>query len=188
MWGGEMAITSLTVQFDKPSYQTVWALLDGNYGTGSFPGGDFRYDADAAAVAQTGNPPVIPGWLRLIPFALVGLWIFRLPMQIDEKNILAFITVTVTLFMLWAQGWSPQWMVTLAPLILLNFPTRTGVLIVLALMFGAFIEYPLLFRYAADTENLISGAYRMPFVLLIIMRTMILSGIGAALVQRLRTA
>jgi hypothetical protein len=129
---------------------------------------------------------VIPGWLRLIPFALLGLWVFRLPMESNDKNMLAFFTVTVMLFMLWAQGWSPQWTVTLAPLILLNFPTRTGVLVMLALMVGAFIEYPLLFRYAADTENLISGTYRTPFALLIVTRTMILSGISVALVQRLR--
>lgn len=175
VWGGQMAFTALTVQFDKPSYQTVWALIDGNYTTGSFPGGDARYDAEASAVAQTGNPAVIPGWLRLIPFALLGLWLFR-----REMPPLAFLTLTLVLFMLWSQGWSPQWLVTLSPFILLNFPTRIGVLLVLTLTMGAFLEYPVLFRYAE--QNVISGQFRLPYALLIVARTVILASIAAMLI------
>ena len=39
-----MTIPSLTAQFNKASYQTVWALLDGNYTTGVFGAVDERTD------------------------------------------------------------------------------------------------------------------------------------------------
>ncbi len=185
-WGGEIAWTSLTVQFSKPSYQTVWALLDGNYRTGSFPGGEARYDAEAQIVRQWGNEAVIPAWLRLIPFAAFGLWLFMRPMADKISTQFAFLSITLVIFMLWSHGWSPQWVVVLLPFILLNFPTRIGVLGAVTLMIGTFIEYPLLFRYGAESGNLISEAYRLPFALMIVARTLFLGGFAAALMGKLQ--
>lgn len=185
VWGGEMAVTSLTVQFGKPSYQTVWALVDGNYGTGSLPVGAARYQPE---VTYRGNSPLIPAWLRLIPFAALGLWVFRLPMPASAHSQIAFFSLTLIVFMLWAQGWSPQWTVIVLPLLLLNFPSRVGVLAGLVMMGGAFIEYPLLFRTAAETENVISGANRLLFALLIVLRAALLTSFGAALIGKLRAA
>jgi hypothetical protein len=187
LWGGEMAVTSLTVQFNKPSYQTAWALLDGNFITGSLPVGEARYDADASAVQQRGEPALIPGWLRLIPFAALGLWIFSLPLAHDDLTKLAFFSLTVTLFMLWSQGWSPQWVVILIPLILLNIPSRLGVLLCLTLSIGAFLEYPLLFRAAGDVRGVLENTARLPFGLLVLTRTLLLAGFSGTMIQKLRT-
>lgn len=184
LWGDEMAITSLTVQFDKPSYQTVWALLDGNYATGSFPGGEIRYDA--GTVKQPGNAAVIPGWLRLIPFAGFGLWLFSRPMPTGELIQFAFLSMTIVIFTLWSQGWSPQWVILLLPLILLNFPSRLGVLAAVTFMVGTFIEYPLLFRYGAESGNIIGETYRLPFAMLILARTTFLTGFAWALMGKLK--
>ncbi len=186
VWGEGMAVTSLTVQAEKPSYQTVWALIDGNYATGSFPGGQSRYDADAEAVQRLGNEAIIPVWLRLIPFATFGLWLFMRPMPADESVQFAFLSVTVLLFMLWSQGWSPQWTVILLPLLLLNFPSRLGVLAAVTLMVGTFIEYPMLFRYGAESGNVIGEAYRLPFAMLILARTVFLMGFVGALTGKLK--
>jgi hypothetical protein len=186
LWGGKMAVTSLTVQAEKPSYQTVWALIDGNYATGSFPGRQSRDDDDAKAVKNLGNGAVIPGWLRLIPFAAFGLWLFLRPMPADESTRFAFLSVTVILFMLWSQGWSPQWTVILLPLLLLNFPSRLGILAAVTLMVGTFIEYPMLFRYGAESGNVIGEAYRLPFAMLILARTVFLVGFVWALIGKLK--
>lgn len=186
IWGGEMAITSLTVQFDKPSYQTVWALIDGNYATGSFPGGETRYDASAEAVQKLGNPATLPSWLRIIPFAAFGLWLFTRPMSNTPQTQFAFVSITLVIFMFWTQGWSSQWIVTLLPLILLNFPTRLGILGALTLMVGTFIEYPLLFRLGAENGNVIGAAYRLPFATMILARTTFLVGFAAALMGKLK--
>ncbi len=181
LWGGETARYSLTVQFDKPSYQTVWALLDGEYGTGSFPGAAFRTQTGLDLSGQ----PTIPGLVRLLPFAVLGAWLFWRPIPDTPEMRLAFLSVTLWLFMLWSQGWSPQWLVVLTPLMILNFPSRLGILLVLLLSFGALIEYPLLFRQSAGTTNIIQGTARLSFALLVMMRSVILVLISLAFIQRL---
>ncbi|NJL95828.1 MAG: hypothetical protein HC915_19900 [Anaerolineae bacterium] len=183
-WGGELALTSLTVQALKPSYQTVWALLDGNYTTGSLPGGVARLDPEAEAVRTAGNQAVVPGALRLIPFAALGGWLFWRRGAQDAHAEAAFLGLTVILFMLWSPGWSPQWSVLLAPLILLNFPTRGGVLVALVLISLALVEYPLLFRLGAGEDNVMDGAYRLPLAGLILARTALLVGLAGALYPR----
>ncbi|MFN8564460.1 MAG: hypothetical protein U0703_23220 [Anaerolineae bacterium] len=59
-----MTLPSLTAQFNKASYQTVWALIDGNYSTGNFGAAQERLDP-ANASRLEGEPPVIPGVVRL---------------------------------------------------------------------------------------------------------------------------
>lgn len=183
-WGGEMAQASLLAQGNRASYQSFWALIDGNMETGHFAGLDERYDPDAA-YTPVGHDAVIPWWLRLIPFAAVGLFIYTRRMRRDDQGVVAFFTVTVVLFFLWAQGWSPQWALTLMPLILLNFPDLNGVLLCLIIAFAGFVEYPALFMRTAETDGAISGALVMPFVLIILFRTALLIGIVVALYIRL---
>lgn len=178
LWGGEMARVSLTIQAQKPSYQTLWALLDGNYGTGSLP--DTRYTTSPEFF---GNPPQVAAWLRLLPFAALGWWLYHLPMRDDDLNKLRFLTLTLLLFMLWSAGWSPQWVVLLLPWLLLNFPNRAGVLVALVLMGGAFFEYPLLFRAAGSTW--LTGAGRPLLALLVLLRTALLLGGGGVLIRRM---
>ncbi|MBN1201175.1 MAG: hypothetical protein JXJ20_04900 [Anaerolineae bacterium] len=183
-WGGRMAAASLQAQFSKASYESVWALIDGNMRTGSFPGPPAHFDVDTA-FEPYGNNPVIPSWLRLLPFAGLGLYIFTRKLRQDDRGVVAFFSVTVVIFFLWAQGWSPQWILTLTPLILLNFPTRDGVLVCLVLGMLSFVEYPLLFMRTGDTSGEISGALVLPYVVIIALRTTILIGLVAALYQRL---
>jgi hypothetical protein len=181
-WGGRMALSSLLAQFHKSSYQTVWALVDDNWRTGRFSTIEARYDPDTALVPQ-GNPARIPAGIRLIPFAAVGAFIFSRKLRQDDRGIVAFFTVTVLLFFLWAQGWSPQWVLILIPLILLNFPDRSGVLVCLLISLASFIEYPVLFMRAAD--GVISGNLVPAYVLLIVIRTASLAALVVVLYWRL---
>ena len=183
-WSGELGLASLTAQFNKASYQSVWALIDGNYRTGNFISPEMRYDP-ATARHPLGNPPVIPAWARLIPFAAFGGYVFVRPMRRDAQRVVAFVSLTIVLFFLWAQGWSPQWNVTLVPLILLNFPTRNGVLACLLLGGVSFLEYPVLFMHTGETGGEIAGALLLPYVAAILMRTGLLIGVAAALYRRL---
>ena len=183
-WGGRMAVASLLAQFNKASYQSVWALLDGNLRTGRFVSPGERFVTDTA-YEPVGNDAVLPGWLRLIPFAALGLFIYTRRLRRDDQGILAFFSVTVVLFFLWSQGWSPQWALTLSPLILLNFPDRVGVLLCLLIAFGSFVEYPALFARTAASEGEITGTLLPSFALIVVMRTLVLAGLAAALYQRL---
>lgn len=184
-WGGDMAAASLLAQPNKASYQTVWALLDGNMRTGIFPALETRFEADSA-YKLNGNAPLIPPWLRLIPFAALGLYIFTRRLRQDDQGVVAFFTITVVLFFLWAQGWSPQWLVILLPLILLNFPTREGVLMGLVLGLVCFLEYPMLFMRTPHANGEISGSLVLPYGLVIMLRTGILVILSVALFQHLR--
>jgi hypothetical protein len=180
-----MTLPSLTAQFNKASYQTVWALIDGNYRTGNFGPLEDRIDPEAVNIVQ-GNPTHIPGWLRLGIAAAIGLFIFARTRRFDNRGLVAFVAITLLIFFLQAQGWSPQWLVQIIPLILLCFPTSNGVLIVVMLSLVTFAEYPFLFIRTGDTGGEITGALVMPFVILVLVRTGILVGVCVALYQRLR--
>jgi hypothetical protein len=179
-WGGRMEVGSLLAQFNKASYQSVWALIDGNLSTGRFVDPDQRSDA-GTAFTPYGNSPVIPAWLRLILFAAVGLFVFTRRLRQDDRGVVAFFSITIVLFFLWAQGWSPQWALTLTPLILLNFPDRNGVLLCLVIGFISFVEYPALFMRTAQTGGEIAGSLLPTYVMIIVLRTAALIGLAAAL-------
>jgi hypothetical protein len=180
-----MTMPSLTAQFNKASYQTVWAILDGNYRTGNFGPLQDRVDPARAGLVQ-GNPAVIPGWLRLGVATAIGLWVFMRTRRLDDKGLIAFVTITMLIFFLQAQGWSPQWLVEIIPLVLLCFPTRDGVIIVVLLSLVTFAEYPFLFIRTGDTGGEITGALLPAFVVLVLTRTGILVALCAALYRRLR--
>ncbi len=180
-----MTLPSLTAQFNKASYQTVWALIDGNYSTGNFGAAQERLDP-ANASRLEGEPSVIPGVVRLGLATLVGLFVFWRTRRFDERGLVAFVTITLLIFFLQAQGWSPQWLAQIAPLVLLCVPTRDGVTAVVLLSLVTFAEYPFLFIRTGDTGGVITGNLTLPFVALVLSRTAILIGICVALYKRLR--
>jgi hypothetical protein len=182
-----MTLPSLTAQFNKASYQTVWALIDGNFRTGNF-GSVLDHLDPARANDVLGNAAVIPGVVRLIVAAALGAWVYARTRCFDDKGLLAFAAITLLIFFLQAQGWSPQWMAQIAPLILLCFPTRDGALIVVLLSVLTFVEYPFLFIRTGDSGGAIAGALVTPFALVVVLRTLILVGVCVALYRRLRQA
>jgi hypothetical protein len=183
-WGGRMAVSSLLAQFHKASYQTVWALVDGNTRTGRLVDLQARYDPDTA-YEPYGHAAVIPSGVRLIPFAGMGLYVFTRRLRQDDQGVVAFFALTAILFFLWAQGWSPQWVLTLTPLILLNFPTREGVLVCLLISLASFVEYPVLFMYTGAADGEITGNRVPLYVMLILVRTALLVALVVALYRRL---
>lgn len=180
-----MTLPSLTAQFNKASYQTVWALIDGNYRTGNFGSVLDHLDPERANDLQ-GNPAVIPGFVRLAAAAAVGLFVFARARRFDDRGLVAFVGITLLIFFLQAQGWSPQWLAQIIPLMLLCFPTRDGVMGLILLMVVTFAEYPFLWIRTGDTGGVMSGALLAPFTVLVIFRTLILIAFAFALYRRLR--
>jgi hypothetical protein len=181
----EMTMPSLTAQFGKASYQTVWALIDGNYHTGNFGTVEDHLDPDRAGDIQ-GNEAVIPSFVRLAIAAAVGLFVFVRTRRLDDKGLVAFVTITLLIFFLQAQGWSPQWLVQIIPLLLLCFPNRTGVLLTIVLSMVVFFEYPTLFIRTGDSAGEITGPLVGPFVATVVIRTGILVLVCVGLYQILR--
>lgn len=181
----EMTMPSLTAQFNKASYQTVWALLDGNYSTGVFGAVAERTDAANAALPR-GNPPVVPGIVRLAVAGAVGLFVLWRTRRTDDRGFVAFVLITLLIFYLQSQGWSPQWLVQILPLALLCFPNGNGVLFAVLLSFLTFAEYPTLFIRTGETGGEVAGGLVMPFVVLVLVRTLLLAALAVAAYRLLR--
>lgn len=176
---------SLSAQAGKASYQTVWALLDGNYRTGNFGGIADHFDPGKASV-MIGNTPVIPFWLRTVIFGAIGLLIFLTARRRDEYGLVCFAALTILVFFLWSQGWSPQWIAVVIPLALITLPTRITATLLILLSTVVFVEYPFLFARTGDTNGVISGAQLPLFTALILIRTLLLILIATQLYAKLR--
>lgn len=139
-----MTLASLQAQAGKSSYQTVWAIIDGNLTTGNFGPLADHFDP-AKATRPINNPARLPTWLTFIPFGLLGLFIFtRPPGSNSDQDTIVFTTLTFIIFFLWSQGWSPQWQTFLIPLLLLTFSEKRAILFIIALSFISFLEWPVI--------------------------------------------
>jgi hypothetical protein len=181
----ELTLVSLTAQFSKPSYQTIWAIIDGNYATGNFGEIESHFRADGVS-AVTGNPARIPSILRFGLATAIGLFVFLRTRRFDELGLVAFIGITLLIFYLQSQGWSPQWLTQIIPLLLLVYPTRNAVYVAIMLSILAFVEYPLIFIRSADIPLEPGSLIFLPWVLVVVLRTLLLVGICVAFYQKLR--
>lgn len=149
VWGGlylaspQMTTASLISQGSKGSWETVWALIDGNLGTGNFSQQIDRLIPQTASYT-TGNPAKVPPWLTLIFFGGLGLWIFWKAKLDTPRKLIAFIGITWCVFMFWSPGYSPQWVLYLLPLILLALPEREALLVAVIFVLLSLLEWPIL--------------------------------------------
>lgn len=139
----EFTAASLRSQWDKGSWETVWAFFDGNLRTGNFGPEIERLNPESASLRR-GNPALLPPLATLVVFLLIGLWLFLRARPNGGMNIIAFLGVTWCLFLLWSPGFSPQWVLYLLPLILLTLEKRLALGFSLNLVAVALVEWPLL--------------------------------------------
>jgi hypothetical protein len=145
LWAASPDFTraSLVSQVRKGSWQTVWALLDGNLQTGNFGPLAERLDPSTADQSR-GNPPRLSPWLTLVPFLGLGIWRFTRAPGATPQGLVALAGFTWTLFFLWSPGWSPQWVLFLIPLALLSLPLREAALFAAVLILTNLLEWPVL--------------------------------------------
>jgi hypothetical protein len=145
---------SLMAQGLKGSWESIWALVDGNLGTGNF--GDVDHTLPAAEQNIVSREAVIPPWMTLLVIGGVGfyLWI-RASLQ-EPDTVAAFTGLTIVLFFLWSPGYSPQWVLYLVPLVLLVLPFREAGLWSLTLILVNLLEWPVLL-----SRGLFSSLYWM---------------------------
>jgi len=139
----EFVKASLVSQSAKGSWETVWAILDNNLGTGNFNINSNRFDA-LTATLPAGNPSRISPFLTLPVFLLLGLFVMLKAKIGTEKKFIAFSGFTMILFLLWSPGYSPQWMLYLLPLVLLSFDQNRGNLVGLVLVLLNLLEWPII--------------------------------------------
>lgn len=150
---------------NRVSWETVWALIDGNTSTGTYHAD--RRDPAAAALPQ-GNPAVVPTWLVTLLFGILYLWLWwRTSDGVEPRRIYRFTALTMVVFFLWSRGWSPQWLAMLAPLLLLSFPLERAVLYVVVLTFLNIIEWPVMLSRGLNQWLMLTVSVRtLIFILL----------------------
>jgi hypothetical protein len=138
-----MTIASLKSQGTKGSWESIWALIDGNLGTGNFNQAVDRSDPTTVSLAA-GNPAKISPWLTLVAFGGLGLYLFWKAKLDSEKKLIAFIGLTLIIFFLWSPGYSPQWVLYLLPLVMLSLPANRHILSGLLILMINLLEWPVL--------------------------------------------
>lgn len=176
----ELTWASIQAQFTKSSWETVWALIDGNLGTGSFGPILDHFDPDLST-RPLGNPSRIPVWITLCLFGGLGLTVLIRVRSSHRRfldhghMLLRFSAFTLAMFLLWSRGWSPQWQTMLFPLVLLAIPDRNGILF--CALFGVinFLEWPVI----------LSRGLNEWLWLTVAARTALLVGLAVALASQL---
>lgn len=167
---------SILSQSSKGSWETVWAIIDGNFHTGNFGAEIERYDPQKANLPQ-GNSPRISPWITIWLFLAVGLYMFiNLP---DKRAItqVSLVCLSILVFFLWMQGWSPQWILFIVPLILIIFVDKEGIIISGILVFISLLEWPVM----------LSRGYAWGLFFTIPMRTLFLLFLILLIFNRIKT-
>ena len=139
----EFTKASLIAQGAKGSWETIWALIDGNFSTGNFSP-EINRAIPASASISTGNPPVIPSWLSLLAIGGVGFLVFWKSTIDSAVKLVGFSGFTLIMFFLWSPGYSPQWTLYLLPLVILCFDNNRSRLLALVLVLINLLEWPIL--------------------------------------------
>ncbi len=163
----EMTSASLRAQGAKGSWETVWALLDGNLSTGNFPPEVVRTDPRTLDFLSEKEARIDP-LLTLLVFGGLGFWLFGRVGGKDHRTAAAFLGVTWVVFLFWSPGFSPQWVLYLLPLVFLVLPERQAVLMAVVLILINLLEWPVL----------LSRGYFSSLWMLIPVRTLILALLG----------
>ena len=149
VWGALYAASpsltkaSILSQGAKGSWESIWALIDGNLQTGNFNPDASRLDPTTATL-PAGNPALIPPWITLLFLGGFGLYLLWKAQLQALFQVSAFIGLTLVLFFLWSPGYSPQWVLYLIPFILLSFEKKRSILLGLVIVLVNLLEWPLL--------------------------------------------
>ena len=143
-----MTLASIRNLSGRSSWETVWAVLDGYYGPGAVAAIDLRVDPAAALL---GTPSNLPWGLITGVFAVLFLWFYarfwgkRTPLQL-----IAAIGCTLSLLLIYAKGYSPQYLIWLAPILAITFPNLKGALYLALLGLVNLLEYPVYFHFLSN--------------------------------------
>ncbi|MBN1994023.1 MAG: hypothetical protein JW953_15085 [Anaerolineae bacterium] len=120
----------------RQPWETIWALLDDNYSYGAPPldRRDLTWMADPV-------PTRIP-WLPVtVIFGAIYAFFYTRPLNWRQpRNILAFSGFSLSLFMLWSKGYSPQWLGWPLVFVALLLPNWRGVVYASILSIANIIE------------------------------------------------
>ncbi len=162
----DLIFGSAQITAARAPWETVWALLEGNYAYGVIPL-DMRNLAWQPANASGSSLPWL--WITLA-FGL--LYAFLYTRRVNWRNpetAVAFTGLTVSLFFLYSKGYSPQWLGWLLIFTSLLLPNLRGVLYAVVLSFLNIVEANLFFPMFPQEHWLLATTVLLRTTLLIVL-------------------
>ncbi|MDH3943833.1 MAG: hypothetical protein OEV06_07070, partial [Anaerolineae bacterium] len=148
MGSGEWVAASFQALAVKGSWATIWALIDGNW-TVNYGRLPEMIQLEMASLPRT-NPPVIPEMVKSAGFALAFGWFYIKPLKDrSPQRFVWYAVLSALVFHLWSKGWSPQWITLIVPLLLMAFPGKRGLYLLLALTAVTMLEWPIADAFAS---------------------------------------
>jgi hypothetical protein len=160
-------LTPFLYQGSTGPWQTVWALLDGYYSGGETTAMETRFDPTNIAVSF--HESTFPYGLVAAAFLVVYLVLYtrRVDWQ-DNRKAVAFCGLSISLFLLFSKGYSPQWIINLLPFIVLLMPDLRGVTYCLLLTGANVLEFPVAMVLLAQHPWLFAIAVILRTILLVL--------------------
>ncbi len=158
-------LTPFLYQSSTGPWETVWALLDGYYSGGETTPLEIRFDP--ANIAISFHQSTFP--YSLVVAAFVAIYLVLYTRRIDwgdNGKVVAFCGLSISLFLIFSKGYSPQWIVNLLPFIVLLLPDLRGVVYSLLLMGANVLEFPVSMVLLANHPWL--------FIIAVLLRTVLL--------------
>jgi hypothetical protein len=123
-------------------WETVWALLDGQYSGGDTTPLEIRFDP--TNITTSFHESHFPYWIVALAFVAIYLFLYtrRIEWQ-DNMKAVAFCGLSINLFLLFSKGYSPQWIINLLAFIILLLPDLRGVAYSILLMAANVLEFPI---------------------------------------------
>lgn len=160
----DLILGSQQITGARQPWETVWALIDGNYDYGIIP-----LDMRNLAWTPGDAPPTRIPWLWVtLGFALVGGFFYTRPLDWSNRRAaLAFVGLTLGMFMLWSKGYSPQWLGWPLFFVALLLPNLRGVVYSVILSVANIIE--------ANFYFIMFPEERWLFAVTVLLRTLLLA-------------
>ncbi len=160
----EWLLTSVKATLGRSSWETLWAVWEGYYGFGKVLGDRLNPAESAFAV----HPASLPWGLISLAFAALYLTLFFRPANFSRpRPVIAFTGLTITLFLLYSKGYSPQFLVYVLPFIILLMPNLSGLGYALLLTLLNVLEQPVYFVILPNEHWLLTAVVVARFALLI---------------------
>ncbi len=163
-----MTLASIRGYFSRPSWETVWALIDGYYGSGGHPPPEMRFDPHAETWIQHSSqlPSWLPALLLISGISLASFCRFHLRSPVQAIALTGFL---LNILLLTSKGYSPQYLTWIIPVIALLAVKRVVWLpIGIGLAAANLIEYPLYFHFFSQEPALLIVAVMLRSALLVV--------------------
>jgi glycosyl transferase family 87 len=138
--------TALSIM-TRPAWETLPALLGGNYLYGLLPPAADRFSVESAR----SDPTVTSGLAFTIQaltavLAVVAAWYQSRRCTVRPADAYALVAFGITMLLLGSKGFSPQYLLWILPLILLVWPNRVGAFYILAISVYGYCYYQFWFH------------------------------------------